>query len=466
MSHPKTSTSNASGRKGAAKTAGAKVSTAKPAQNPIETRHVDRTASLPVAPSSDVLLPAKQDQESPPWGLTTKAIIASAILILVALVIWRFQFLLSPLALAAVIAYLTNPIVSWLRKKTEISRSSAVLIVYLVLLLVAGTASTFLGVVVAQQSVRLWESLPEFLPRLIAGIQERAESLSAIRWTFGAYVIEPGTIFDAIDWDSLIAQSRDTLQTVLGRSGLWLAGVATATLGRLGDILLIVIVSIYLAIDGPRIGEAIGEIARQPGYRQDARRLMDETVRIWDAYLRGQVILGLVIFAIVTVVLSILGVNNSLELGVLSGVLEFLPVIGPIIGAGAAVLMALVQNSNSWGMSPWLFALVVLAAMIIIQQIENAILVPRIVGDALDLHALVVMIGVLMGTSLAGLLGAVLAAPVIATIKLFGTYVWRKMLDLPPFPDPDPELATTEPAMGRFSLDRLMNWFSPKAPRA
>ena len=76
--------------------------------------------------------------------------------------------------------------------------------------------------------------------------------------------------------------------------------------------------------------------------------------------------------------------------------------------------------------------------MFVIQQIENTILVPRIVGDALDLHALVVLIGVLMGTSLMGLLGAVLAAPVIATLKLFGTYAWRKMLDLPPFEEESP----------------------------
>src|SRR5690606_9736804 len=125
--------------------------------------------------------------------------------------------------------------------------------------------------------------------------------------------------------------------------------------------------------------------------------------------------------------------NNAFELGILSGLLEFLPIIGPVIGAGAAVLVALLQNSNPWGVSPWLFALIVLGAMILIQQVENGVLVPRIGGDALDLHPVVVMVGVIMGTSLAGLLGAILAAPVLATLKLYGIYVWRKLLDLPPF---------------------------------
>jgi hypothetical protein len=113
-------------------------------------------------------------------------------------------------------------------------------------------------------------------------------------------------------------------------------------------------------------------------------------------------------------------------------------VIGPFISTVAAVLVALFQDANHLGLGPWQYALVVLVIMIIIQQVENSVLVPRIVGDALDLHPLVVMISVVMGASLAGILGAILAAPVAASLKLFGTYTWRKMLDLPPFAEPEP----------------------------
>jgi predicted PurR-regulated permease PerM len=75
--------------------------------------------------------------------------------------------------------------------------------------------------------------------------------------------------------------------------------------------------------------------------------------------------------------------------------------------------------------------------MFLVQQLENTILVPRIMGQALDLHALVVIVGVYMGGSLAGILGAVLAAPVIASLKLLSIYAWRKMFDLYPFPHPE-----------------------------
>jgi putative heme transporter len=411
------------------------------------------------------VLAGAPDPNSPPWGLTTKAIIASAVLILGALVIWRFQFLISPLVFAAVLAYLLNPLIRWLQRKTAISRAQSVLIVYALLLIVLGVGGFFLGVVIAQQSVRLWGSLPEFLPRLVETVQQRAESWADVRWTLGPYTFEPGVFLEAIDWANLASGLANSLRTVLGRSGLWLAGVASATLGTLSDILFVLIVSIYLATDGPRIGQGISEIAHQPGYRRDAERLIRDSIRIWDAYLRGQVILAIVIFVLVTLSLSILRVNNSLELGILSGLLEFLPVIGPFVGTAAAVIVALVQDNIPWGMSPWVYALIVLGVMFMIQQIENAVLVPRIVGDALDLHALVVLIGVLMGTSLAGLLGAVLAAPVIATLKLFGTYIWRKMLDLPPFVDEPPDIPQASSG-GSGAMAWLSGWFGPRAPRA
>jgi predicted PurR-regulated permease PerM len=98
-------------------------------------------------------------------------------------------------------------------------------------------------------------------------------------------------------------------------------------------------------------------------------------------------------------------VRNALALGLLSGLLEFIPVIGPLIGAGTAVIVAFFQQSNYLGLPGWQLALAVLILMIIIQQIENNVLVPKIVGQSLDLHPLVVMVGVFMGSSLAGYFG-------------------------------------------------------------
>lgn len=400
---------------------------------------------------------------SPPWGLTTKAIVASVALLLGALVIWRFRFLWTPLAIAAIIAYLVNPLVSWLQRKTAIRRTPAVLIVYGLLFLILGAASFVLGLVAAGQSARLWRTLPDLLPQLVQEIQRRVVSASTAVWLIGPYEIRFDAFADLVDFDALSRELRQMVQALAGRSGRWLANVAQATVSTLGETLMVLVFSIYMAIDSPRVGGIISDLAHQPGYRRDADRLMRDTLLIWNAYLRGQIILGMVIGTVVAITLSLLQVNNALALGVLSGLLEFLPVIGPVVGAGAAVLVALFQPENVFGISPWAFALVITGVMFLIQQLENNLLVPRIVGDALDLHPIAVMVAVLMGASLAGLVGAVLAAPVVASLKLYGVYIWRKMLDLPPFPEPEPPSGDSA-AAGRAAAG--LSLFGPRDPAA
>jgi predicted PurR-regulated permease PerM len=169
------------------------------------------------------------------------------------------------------------------------------------------------------------------------------------------------------------------------------------------------------------------------------------------------VILGLIIGGAVWISLSILGVQNAFGLGVLSGLLEFLPIIGPLIGTAAAAIVAFLQPTNYLGLEPVTFALIVIGVMIIIQQIENNLLVPRIVGGALDLHPLIIIVGVFIGGAMAGLIGAILAAPLLATVKLLGTYGWRKMFDLPPFPvDEEVEYRASGPTL----LSRVGKWIA------
>jgi hypothetical protein len=122
------------------------------------------------------------------------------------------------------------------------------------------------------------------------------------------------------------------------------------------------------------------------------------------------------------------------------------------------VLVAFFQPDNYLGIDPVYYALLVLGVMMLIQQVENNLLVPRIVGGALDLHALIVIIGVFMGATIAGLIGAILAAPIVASTKLLGTYAWRKMFDLPPFPEPEMD----KPAPRESMIFRFNRWWKSK----
>ena len=390
--------------------------------------------------------PPSTNHNSPPWSLSIKVIVAVTALLLIVLVIWRFQSLIPTLVMAAILAYLLSPLVNLAIVRLKVTRGVAVAMVYCLLLLIAIGGGVGLGFLAFEQASSLTtEFLPTSFTDAATLVQEQIHALSARSITIGPYTFSPAMLPSWINLQELAQQAVNLLRPIFSQSGSWLAQLAQATISTLGVIFLVIVVSIYLVKDAPKLWAGISNMAHQPGYRQDAERLLADFSRIWDAYLRGQVILGLVIGVIVSITLSLLGVSNALGLGVLSGVLEFLPIVGALSGSGAAILVALFQSDTIWGLPSYQYALLIAVVMGLIQGLENNILVPRIVGDALDLHPLLVMISVIMGASLAGILGAVLAAPVVATLKLLGAYAWRKMLDLPPFPEPTPDQVSTPP---------------------
>ena len=372
---------------------------------------------------------------SPPWNTTTKAIVAVSALALFCLLVWVFRGLLQQVVLAVILAYLLHPLISLIDRRTPVNRVTVVLAVYLSIAVIVIATFSMVGVTTFQQVLDLSRRLPDWFEEALAQLQALREQLPESVTIGGVALPVAGLLPRLPGWDELFSQVFSLIQPILGRGGSLAASVVTGTVAVLGQILLIFIISIYIAVDIPRIGSMIANIAHKPGFRRDAERLTSNVSNVWAAYMRGQALLAIIIFIMVSAVLGLLGVDNALGLGLLSGAMEFLPVIGPLAGAGAAILVALFQGSPSFGLTPIQFALAVAVAMIVIQQVENTLLVPRIVGKALNLHPLLVMVSVIMGASLAGLLGAILAAPVVASIRILGEYAWHKMLDLPPFPD-------------------------------
>lgn len=378
---------------------------------------------------------------SPPWNRTTKVIVVVFGLLLVLWLIARFRTLIGMLVVAAILGYLLEPVINFIDQRTTLRRGLIITIVYVTLATVVLGGFFALGVASYQQIGSLIQLLPGLIEDVgdsISLLVNRTEPLQ-----FGPITIDP----ILIPWDRLTDQLLGMLDPVLSQSTSFVSRFATSTARTVFNVVFVFIISVYMAIDLPNFGDYIKSVAQQPGYREDAEHLLPELSRIWRAYLRGQIILGLVIFVVVWLGLTILGVENSLALGLLAGILEFVPTVGPIVSAAVAILVALFQPSNYMGLEPWQYALVVLGLMVIIQQVENNFLVPRIVGGALDLHPILVIVGVFMGASLAGILGAILAAPIVASLKLFTQYAWRKLFDLQPFPDEDPPAELSPPAL-------------------
>ncbi|MFN2178259.1 MAG: AI-2E family transporter [Candidatus Promineifilaceae bacterium] len=379
---------------------------------------------------------------SPLWGRSTKLLVIIIGLVLVALAAWRFQSLIVMTILAAVIAYVLNPLVVFVNERTRISRGWVILAIYLLLAFAFIALFISLGVAAYDQATDFINLVPALIDQVMSlfeTINLRSEPIVI----YDQIVIEPLSL----PWESITNQLLGLIQPTLSTSGGFVGQLASTTVRTLGNFIFVFVISVYLIFEAPNIGSYLQELAAQPGYETDMERMAKEFSRIWSAYLRGQVILGVVIFFVVWLGLSVIGVRNALTLGLIAGLLEFVPTVGPIISTVIAMSVALFQPVNPWGLAGWQFAIIVLVFMIVVQQLENNFLVPRIVGSALDLHPLIVIIGVFMGASVAGILGAILAAPLLASMKLIAVYAWRKLFDQPPFPEYDPILQpeTAEP---------------------
>jgi predicted PurR-regulated permease PerM len=373
---------------------------------------------------------------SPPWNLTTKAIVAFFAILLTALVIWRFRGLLQPLIAAVILAYLLLPVIGLFERRLRLSRGWSVLLVYAVVLVVWLSVAFSLGFLAIDQTNRLLRALPALSEESYDAVAAFLLSVTGNTYQVGRFAFTTPDVAQLLELAGFEERILGATTTVVRRGGPLVVNVATNVFASVGTGFIVLIASIYVARDMPRFGEFLSDLAHQPGYRSDADQLIKEFRLIWRSYLRGQIILALVIGVVVSAGLWMLGVPYALALGAVAGLLEFLPIVGPLVSTITAMIVAFFLGSTTFEtMNPLVFAGIVALFMLIVQQIENGVLVPRIVGGALDLHPIVIIIAVMMGSSLAGILGAVLAAPVAATLKLFGGYGWRKMFDLAPFPD-------------------------------
>jgi predicted PurR-regulated permease PerM len=211
--------------------------------------------------------------------------------------------------------------------------------------------------------------------------------------------------------------------------------VASVFAGVLGTVLAYIIVPVwtfYLIKDRPTLAAA-AERSLPAEWRPDARAVASLGLRVFGQWLRGQVILGLTVGIATFAGLMLLSVTVdpvfgrfAIFLAVVAGVFELLPIIGPILSAVPAILLALTA-----GVQP---AVAALLLYVIIQQVENNVLVPKIQGDAVELHPTVVMLALIVGGEIGGLLGAILALPIAAAARDVFRYVFHRVDDPPASP--------------------------------
>lgn len=341
---------------------------------------------------------------------------------LVVALLWMARPVLVPFVLGLVLAYLLLPLVQWLERHLparlrawRVARPLSITLTYLLFILVIAGLIAFVVPAMGQQVGTFIERIPEFSDRLGELVQEG-------RHWYASSIPE--------SWKATIeANLAEIAQGALGQMKDSLVSMIRAVFGSLNFLIGLVIIPFwlfYILQDESRMKTGLME-ALHPELRADVHSLATLVDHVLSAYVRGQLILCLFVGALATIALLIIGVPFAPVLGLIAGIFEVFPNIGPYLGAIPAILVALATNPVS--------AIWVAVAFLAIQMIENLVLVPRISGKSVKLHPALVMMVLVIGGQLAGFWGMLIAVPVTAVIRDIFLYLYLRLLDEPLSPE-------------------------------
>jgi predicted PurR-regulated permease PerM len=355
------------------------------------------------------------------WGLISWSLIGLGLVVFMSYryVLWPVRVIFPPLLVALAVVYLLNPVVSRLQRR-GIPRGWGTLLAYLVFFGILGTLLWFLIPVFADQVSSFVSSVPDLLAR-------------AQEWATN--------VLRRIDVNADTSQLFGSL-TPSGSAGEFISRIFGFTVGILHVVLILVLGAVfgfYLLVDLPKMKRVLSALipaTRRPEVTQVGQEM---SVAV-GGFFRGQLLVALFVGLASMLGLWIVGLPYWAIVGAVAGLFNLIPLIGPFIGAIPAIFIAFTTQSSEGllHLQPgWPLAVGSALALLIVQQIDNHIISPNVVSRTVKLHPLTVMLGLLVGGTLLGLWGMILAVPVIAAMKILALHVWDTRMHWPPGPPAD-----------------------------
>ena len=336
------------------------------------------------------------------WWVSYVLVGAAAVVAVIA-ALRSLAELLAPLAhlalvllFAIVLAFVLSPLVSRIERAVRV-RAAAVAITFLATLAVLLATVVLFAAPLVRESARLSDALPGYVTQLESGA--------------------PVTVLGYQLPDEVRQRAGTALASVGGGFAEQAVSIVVGLLSAIVDVFLVLVIALYLLLDTRRMRAFfLRLLPLRP--RAHAERVEAEVVRVFGAYVRGQLVLALLVGVASTAALLLLDVPYAIVLGVLAGILELVPMLGPVLGSIPAVLVALFQ--------PFPLVLWVIVAFVVIQQLESNLLVPRISGHAVGLHPLAAMLALIAGLEIGGIVGALFAVPLAGVLWVFGSTALRR----------------------------------------
>ena len=380
---------------------------------------------------------------SPRWSSTTKLLVGLIIIGIIAFLLYRFTSLVPKLLMIFVLVYLLHPVTAAFSRGLGISWRASVNILYLLIVIVLIGLLAWGGVGLVQQV----QSLIIQVQTVVANLPSYVANISGQVFQIGPFALDMRTV----DLKAISQQLLSLIQPLLGRTGDLVGTLAGGAVEVFGWSLFILTVSYFVMVESNGLREDLVKI-EIPGYTEDLRKLGSALSRIWNAFLRGQIIIFVLAVGIYSILLPALGVRYALGLALMAGLAKFLPYIGPAITWVVMGVVTFFQPFKPFGLNPLLYTGIVVIVTLSIDQIIDTLITPRIMARTLKVHPAAVLVAALIAANLLGLLGVVIAAPFLATILLLGRYVMRKMFELDPWPPVETEL---QPSVGMEWIARI-----------
>lgn len=388
----------------------------------------------------------KQYSSAPPWQPATNRVYWVLLTVTVLILLLVFSPIIPFVFFAIVIAYLTVPVVRFIDERLFGGRRRGAAIAVTFVLVVALLIAAVIAFVppIIEQSQAVLSALPRTLENLLnlpirVGGTSEGDPFVLRDWLVQQESGQALVAFiDQISRDS--ATGDITLTRVIVGSLAQLRfntlGFLTSAVRDMLNTIFFVFVLVYLWMDWENIIESILRLPPD-SYQDDMRRLVWELGQTWHSYLRGEIIVATVMGTLGWAIAFAAGLPNPLFIGFVVGLLEFIPNIGPglatVVLGGAALVN---PSANFPALSGVPLTIIVLFFWVIMLQFQGAVLTPRVLGNSLRLHPIIVILAVMWGATVGGIVGIIIAGPIIATIRIVIQYIYGRLTSRPAFPQP------------------------------
>ncbi len=361
---------------------------------------------------------------SPRWSNTAKLIVVLLFIVICVMLVIRFEYIIAPLLAAFLLAYILQPAAAFLNKKLKVSWRLSVNLVYIIFALFLISLLIWGGSEIIKQTINLIRSLIDFVSSLPQTIAEFFSQTIVI----GSWKID----LSQVDTSTLVNDLTNFATNTASKLGNLITSIGSQAFSFFGWMFFSIFISYFLLHETTSEADQMIDLDI-PHYRDDIKILTHELDKVWNTFLRRQLVILVMVVVIFSAILGLLKVNGFFWLALLMAFSRYIPYIGPLVAWVAIGIITYFQGATIFGLSSLGYTILVMVIVYVVDNIVDMIIVTRMMADALQLHPAASMLAAFLMLNWIGLLGMILSAPILATLVLVVKYLWYKYNDEDPW---------------------------------